>query len=418
MSFATTTDFYRLAAIATAAYVRLGDLDAASRTDGATFAARARGQDRLPDSIASALFDPAKASAAETQWSILSYYGADAPEFADDKSGFGATLFQNSATGEKVLAMRGTEPSEDLRADVFSADLGQIGLFGIALTQVVQMANYVMRLRAAASDLVPQLKVEATLTQPTSQPYVVAQGELGTSVYLSFGMPTFATGLGLLGPEDVVSVTGHSLGGHLAFMAARLFPDVFDPNVVFFNAPGYDPVTSDVLGLLDALSPFVDPALLFKTAIAGELGASALLLDTVGNELSTSALSKIYGLLHPNQPVDLGNPSVTSLISESVPPGDDFNVVSSSLTGIYRYGAPIRISTEPNSHLIEPFMDSLSLHALLYSMNDSLTLAETDRFFEAASRFAPDSEESLFEALYKVLKGSPIVTRQAVCAIE
>ncbi len=131
----TILDYYNYAALATASYVRLGNKvnPGDQSVSGSIFAETARDQDRIPLVLGTALFNPADATA--PHWNILSYYGGDIPANQDpiaarDASGFGATLFMNSATGEKVLALRGTEPSEDGFVDLLSADLGQIGIFG------------------------------------------------------------------------------------------------------------------------------------------------------------------------------------------------------------------------------------------------------------------------------------------------
>ena len=98
----TIENYYRYAALATAAYVRMGG----GPLDGATFATQAANPNqsggRLPLSIASELFNPEDANA--PRWTILNYYGGDIPESvspiaAADKSGFAATLFQLSITG-------------------------------------------------------------------------------------------------------------------------------------------------------------------------------------------------------------------------------------------------------------------------------------------------------------------------------
>jgi Ca2+-binding RTX toxin-like protein len=77
--------------------------------------------------------------------------------------------------------------------------------------------------------------------------------------------------------------------------------------------------------------------------------------------------------------------------------------VASSDTGADIYPAPIDVATEPNSHLIEPLMDSLALHALLCSMNGSLTLEDTRKLIESASTEIRTSEERLTEALFRLL---------------
>ena len=213
------TDYYKFATLSTASYVRMGGLS----LDGATFAQRAADAElnggRLPLVQGQFFFDPANAFGAPV-WNVLSYYGGDIPTSVDpiaaaDRSGFGATLFERD--GEKVLAMRGTEPFQDGLVDLLSADMGQIGIFGLALTQVVSMANYVARLRAPFGVAVPQLKVEATTTQPSlSQRYLVAEGSsLSAPVYLVFSDTVSATGLDKIRSGDVVKVTGIASAGIL-----------------------------------------------------------------------------------------------------------------------------------------------------------------------------------------------------------
>jgi hypothetical protein len=110
-------DYYKCGVLATAAYVHMGG----KSLDGATFAAEAadptKAGGRLPVTLARRLFDPQFAVAGQPQWQVRSYYGADAPQYSQDKTGFGdksgfaATLFERTENGqtEKVLALRGTE---------------------------------------------------------------------------------------------------------------------------------------------------------------------------------------------------------------------------------------------------------------------------------------------------------------------
>ncbi|HWQ37445.1 MAG TPA: hypothetical protein VNM24_02380, partial [Burkholderiales bacterium] len=94
---ATILDYYKYAALATAAYVRLGT----NPWDGATFAAQAsdptQSGGRLPLSIAQYLFDPQNIYGNRNTWSIAHYHGSDAPPDpagVADASGFAATLFE------------------------------------------------------------------------------------------------------------------------------------------------------------------------------------------------------------------------------------------------------------------------------------------------------------------------------------
>lgn len=423
MTTLNIAEYYRYAELATAAYVRMGG----NALDGATFAAQGalptQSGGRVPLVLGTALFNPADASA--QHWNVLNYYGNDSLSdsiAAADHSGFAATLFQDSVTGEKVLAMRGTEPDQDSLfglpfgfdgVDLLSADLGQIGILSLALTQVVSMANYVMRLRAPTADTsVVQLRVAASSTQPASGSFLPVQGdEVGSTVYLTFSQAAPAVGLDKIHSGDVVTLTGHSLGGHLAAMAAMLFPDVFDPNVTVFNSAGYDPTPASLLGLWNEFSPLsltAGIADLIKSSMATELGSPANSFDTHSNHLTSEALGTINGLLRPNDGVALGTPNVIFLRSEDVAPGDDTDAVASELTGTEHYSAPINVTTEANSHVIEPFMDSLSLHAFFYSMNQSLVIEDTNKILQAASHEVADTEETLLGSLYELMTGKVI----------
>src|SRR5688572_26589772 len=100
----TIADFYKYATLATASYVRMG----ASPLTGADFAREANAQTggRIPLALGTALFNPTEAN---SRWNIRSYYGGDIPGNRDT-TGFGATLLQQGPNGEKILALRGTEP--------------------------------------------------------------------------------------------------------------------------------------------------------------------------------------------------------------------------------------------------------------------------------------------------------------------
>ncbi len=412
----TMAEGYKYAVLATASYVRMGGLV----LNGATFAQQAARPDlsggRIPIAQGSYFFDPANAYGVPV-WNILSYYGSDSPASQDaiaaqDKSGFGATLFEKG--GEKVLAMRGTEPFEDGAVDLLSADLGQIGILGLALTQVVSMANYVMRLRAPFGANVPQLTVSASAQLPLeSERYVRAKGDASAGVadvYFVFNDTTSALGLGKIAAGDVVKVTGHSLGGHLAFMAARLFPDVFDRNVTVVNSAGYDPTKANqVNGLFEIISGLllnVGPlgiAQIFKAKIADEVGAAAIFLATYANNLTEVSINKIRAGLFGEAPFVQGIPIVTSIRSEDLAPGDDKNIVASDTTGAEKYGASIEIPTEANNHIVEPLMDALALQALIEPLQGgAINSGSVVRLLEASSNQSTRSYEGLTEALYRL----------------
>ena len=206
-------DYYKYAALATASYVRLGGRS----WDGKTFSQEASSDDqaRLPLSLAQYLFDPQPDRPNALPWLIQSYYAGDLPG-STDRTGFAATLFQQGPNGEKVLAMRGTEPLEDGRVDLVQADLAGIGILGLSLPQAVSMVNYILRLRAGPGDThVPQFHIQTSFS-PLSEFSVPASGSTispegmtePVTIYIDLSVTSNGAGLGLIGPDDKVTLSG------------------------------------------------------------------------------------------------------------------------------------------------------------------------------------------------------------------
>ena len=222
----TILDYYKYAALATAAYVRLGE-GPYSGTRLVTLAAT-QSDGRFPESIGEKLFIQSPTN--PSVWTIGSYHGRDVPGY-NDNTGFAATLFKKD--GENVLAIRGLEPTfltldsdefYDANRDVAGASVGGIGLLGVAVNQVVDLVNLVLRLYGKGP--VTQLRAEVTLLPPPSgtpgtlavqlpvaglipttdeRPPVVTPLFLSLSTYEADGMDVLAAG-------DKITLIGHSLG--------------------------------------------------------------------------------------------------------------------------------------------------------------------------------------------------------------
>ncbi len=395
-------DYYEYAKLASAAYVQLeGVAPGASSYSGSAVAALANyqnNQSRLPLDLANQTFDKdSQVANGQPVWIIPTggYKG-------NDDEGFAATLFQRTNSDgsiEKVLAIRGTEPNVDGGLDLFKADIGQIGFLGLAIGQAVSMVNYIRRLQAPLNSPVQQLEWNISTTKPTGLSVALPDGK----GWLYFTEKPAEPGLGLINPGEQITVTGHSLGGHLAALAARLFPDLIS-EAYTYNAPGFDPVTANVAETVLAL---LNPELRAMISLTG--GAAMQLTDEfvglVGNYLDTPPAASF------------GQVTIHNLESEDLDPANDMSLVASVIAGAQVYGEETFVTTERNSHLIEPFMDNLALQALVSRMNSALEFPDMTLLYQAASNEIADTQEKLLEALYKAIKGEEVTLTPTVDAL-
>ena len=369
-------DYYEYSKLATAAYVDLNVFD------GKSIAAASKAG-RLPEKLADQTF---VGSDDNPPWTVSEdgFYGNDA-------EGFAATLFQKG--GQKVLAIRGTEPDFSPSGDLLKADLGQIGFLGLAMGQALSMLNYIRRLQAGTNEDVQQLAWNYSLAKPSGACIDIGSGR----GYLYFSKMPTQKGLNLLAAGEKITVTGHSLGGHLAALAARLFPELIE-DCYTFNAPGFDPDSANIVTQI--VTSLLSPAL--SGVIAATGGVSLKLTDEfVG----------LVGHYIPTPPANsFGQVSIHNLESEDIASGNDSSIVASVITGAHNLPPETFIPTERNSHMIEPFMDSLSMQSVLYRMNPNITGAQIEALFRATSNSDADVLEKWVVALRDLLvgKGAPL----------
>ncbi len=201
-------------------------------------------------------FSPKQAEFLDKTWEAIS--SAHRPNTA---SGYSSTLFRNKADGSYVLAFRGTEANT--LADL-SADIGDIVTDGLAIDQIVDMYNEWQRIsqanyRAAyletltaetaayalakTGQYIPgfSMTAEAYLAHLRTRTDIVIDEPSGQVRMVRFS-ETESTGLGLSAEiaANGLTVTGHSLGGHLATAFTRLFPGV-GAEALTVNGAGYLP---------------------------------------------------------------------------------------------------------------------------------------------------------------------------------
>ncbi|MDB5814738.1 MAG: hypothetical protein JWN23_1855 [Rhodocyclales bacterium] len=279
-------------------------------------------------------------------------------------SGFSATLFQNVNTGEYVLANRGTAGGRDLFEDGWG-----IALKGVAGYQILDMYRYYKQLITPANTGVIYsadeiAKLSAIVAQ--YQPF----GPLPTSAYTSIVSAYLAhdIGLGELSATQALTVTGHSLGGHLAIWLNKLAPAQV-AQVITFNGAGEGGLLSSAI-----------------TAAAGLFGG-------ISSSTNDPKVTNVYGDGGVNIISGVGGN-----IGKNVPLVIEAqSSVDSTLDGLY-------------NHSIVTLSDAVGMAALLSKLAPSLTTSSSNAIFKAASNGNPTMLESVLDAVRKSLLGASVTT--------
>ena len=174
-------------------------------------------------------FSLAQATELVANWQVIS-------QQPNTLGGYSGTLFKyigndpNSgfANGEYVFSLRGTEPDYIINSIDLAVDLGDIAVDGLAFGQIIDMYNHWTQINTAAGQSYQRavlLPVNGGVVYPPSS-YIVDQptGITYAIVFLdsatSYPMSDPRSyGLGAMLQSGGLTVTGHSLGGHLASVA-------------------------------------------------------------------------------------------------------------------------------------------------------------------------------------------------------
>lgn len=250
-----TTTLYQQALLSEAAYADLENINT---------------QDEYEAALIASGLSPAQVDEFITNWRVISHQ-------PNTDSGFSATLFQRITAdliagykiGDFSYAVRGTEFAWNDFVDL-NEDIGNIVQDDLALEQIVDLYNDWIRITTPQGQAyqVANLVYFAGDGDPS---HVIFDGSYKT-IKFTPSTTFFAsddsryTGAGhTITSEKLTSVTGHSLGGHLASAFTRLFPSLtqaYTINGAGFgsegNHNGVDTNVHNLFGLLNGGDSFGD----------------------------------------------------------------------------------------------------------------------------------------------------------------
>ena len=326
---------------------------------------------------------------------ILSRWSVRTP-LPNTSTGFSMTLFEG--VDDFVLAFRGTEPTKQWFKDI-QADVGDIVADGIALDQIIDLVNYWAWVKSDGAYTAAKLEVLEAETlalnvamslDKTTQALYFAAMALRDDVIIdltynpitdsvtylvrrvvwedsntAFDDPKYQNGLGL--GDDIaakgLTVTGHSLGGHLASAFTRLFPEA-NADALTINGAGFG-----ILGLTGYAAKNVSN--LFEMLFGNPSFGSGSILNLYGER----------GLEVVTQDAFLSQPG------EHLPVFIENNNFSNTL-----------------GHGTGQMTDSLAVYDLFFKMDKKASLDNLLKIFNSASNSPENSLERVVIVLADLFK--------------
>ncbi|MDO8262337.1 MAG: putative Ig domain-containing protein [Gallionella sp.] len=217
----------------------------------------------------------------------------------NDWTGFSATVFESNTDGSYTISVRGTEPTlwHALPDLVWADGLGVV-IAGQALPQLIQAFRYYKQITTPAGQDVQYTVAELDmLGQMEARILFGNYGESLLSDAVNYGIAAITTemlndkGLGELIPAGAtINFTGHSMGGHLAYLLADMVAQSRGPalvgDVVTYNAPGQNALPYEILNWISEPNS-TDPT--------GTIGSKHVAIMGEGGLNVTAGLGQVVG---------------------------------------------------------------------------------------------------------------------------
>jgi pimeloyl-ACP methyl ester carboxylesterase len=291
-------------------------------------------------------------------------------------SGFSATLFQNIHTNEYHFSMRGTDTN---LAGIDWLDANRdIVVNNIARNQTIDMLNFYLRLITPSDEFAPQYKLqEIEAPEPPAEPHYYSHVvDEFLDVYVILAQTETSEGLNAINSDAQLSLTGHSLGGHLASEFALLFPDnVADTTT--FNSAGFIGWANNEVNTFNTMLADSLPEI---TSIR-QYGS---LIDTVTDITA---------------PLDL----VSNLGSHLGVATNQFEIQVESVPGPLDTLSNIRAN-----HSIDLLSDSLAVINFMYTLDNSITIEKANVILQQSANQMNLSLEGLISHFAELFNASPV----------
>lgn len=298
-----------------------------------------------------------------------------------DPNGFDVLFLEKTSTPDAstaslpsvTIAFRGTEALEDYASDAIGITTG------VVENQIVSMYNYLLKVFASTGSTVNQYTMTDTTEAPpdgiryTSTVIHSSEPDVAdVTVYHYLKVTSTASGLGLVPQGATVNFTGHSLGGHLAVAASRLFPNRTN-EVYSYNGLGFQSLAL-ANGSVDNFFSYFQ-------------GAS-----------SSFTPSKIHDITADGWPRGASNRTLFPM-----PPGCDSVSIPIERAGV----------ASTFGHSIDNLEESLSVYKLLSSLDPSLSMDQMRSIILSATYNADGKLEATVDALRAAAKGGAVTATAA-----